>query len=58
MTIICDIDCIVNDLMDKLLYLYNSRSGKNIQMSDITAYDFYDCLPYDEANELEALFKD
>ena len=58
MMIICDIDCVINDLMDKVLLIYNSRHGKNIKMSDITTYDFCDCLPSEDADAMEELFKD
>lgn len=58
MIIACDIDCVLNDLMDKVLLIYNARSGKNIKMSDITTYDFFDCLSYEDASKMEDLFKD
>lgn len=57
--IICfDIDNVMNNLTEKAIDLYNTRSGKNIQMSDITAYNFYDCLSKEEADEIISLFKD
>lgn len=58
MVVIVDIDSTLNDLVQKTISLYNSRSVKNIKMSDITAYNFYDCLPYEDASEMEKLFKD
>ena len=57
MTIVCDIDCILNDLVEKTLDMYNSQSGKSIQMSDITSYNFFDCLSYEDAEGIVALFK-
>jgi 5'(3')-deoxyribonucleotidase len=57
--IICvDIDQVLNDLIPKTLALYNSRFGKNIQISDITSYDFYECLPKEDAKGIIELFKD
>lgn len=57
--IICvDIDDILNDLIPKTISLYNSRTNKNIQLEDITAYDFYDCLPPEDASGVLEVFKD
>ena len=57
--IICvDIDNTLNDLTEKTITLYNARYGKNIQMSDITAYNFYDCLQKEDADGIIALFKE
>ena len=50
MIIYIDIDGTLNDLVPKALALYNSRTGKNINMSDITAYSFYQCLSDEDAN--------
>lgn len=57
--IICfDIDNVMNDLTEKTITLYNARANKNIQISDITTYNFYDCLPKEDADGIIALFKD
>lgn len=58
MIIMCDIDGVLNNLVEKTLELYNSHSGKNIQISDITAYNFFDCLSYEDAQGVISLFKD
>ena len=58
MIIMCDIDGVLNDLMHKVLKLYNSRTGKNIQISNITTYNFYECLPKEDADGIIALFKE
>ena len=58
MRIICDIDDILNDLIPKTLTLYNAHTGKNVQLADITTYDFYDCLPDEDANGIIEVFKD
>ncbi len=56
--IIClDIDNVLNDLTEKTITLYNALANKNIQMSDITTYNFYDCLPKEDADGIIALFK-
>lgn len=57
--ILCfDVDGVLNDLVDKNLELYNSRSGKNIQITDITSYNFYDCLSKEDADGIVSLFKE
>ncbi len=57
MIIACDMDCVLNNLMDKTLEIYNAQSGKNIQMSDLTSYNFYDCLDKKDADGITKLFK-
>jgi 5'(3')-deoxyribonucleotidase len=55
--IICiDIDNCLNNLTEKVLALYNSQTGKNIQISDVTTYNFYDCLPQEDAKGITELF--
>lgn len=58
MIIACDIDGVLNNLVEETLKLYNSRSGKNIQVSDITSYTFSDCLPTEDADGIVSLFKE
>ena len=58
MIIMCDIDSVLNDLVIKTLTLYNSRSGKNIRLSDITTYHFSECLPREDADAIYELFKE
>lgn len=57
--IICvDIDGVLNDLVSKTLTLYNSRTDKNIKLSDITTYSFYECLPKEDADGICELFQE
>lgn len=58
MIIMCDIDNILNNLTFKTLELYNHRSGKNIQLSDITTYNFSECLSPEDANAICSLFEE
>lgn len=58
MIIVCDIDSILNNLAEKTIEVYNSRSGKNIQISDIVYYNFYDSLPKEDADGIVSLFKE
>lgn len=56
--IICtDIDNCLNDLMYKSLVMYNSMTNKNIQLSDITAYNLSECLSQMDAKGITKLFK-
>ena len=55
--IACDIDGCINNLVDKTLEMYNAETGKNIQISDITTYNFFDCLPRRDAEGICELFK-
>lgn len=57
MIIAVDMDCVLNNLMDKALEIYNAQSGKNIQMSNLTSYNLYDCLSKDDADGIIKLFK-
>lgn len=57
MIIACDMDCVINNLIEKTLETYNTQNGKNIQISDITSYDFYDCLSKEDADGIIKLFK-
>ena len=52
-----DFDNVLNNLAEKTLEIYNKQSGKDIKMTDITAYDFYDCLPKADADGIVKLFK-
>lgn len=58
MIIMFDIDGILNNLVEETLALYNNRSGKNIQVADITTYNFSDCLPKEDAKDIVSLFKE
>lgn len=57
MVITCDIDGCINDLVDKTLEMYNAEANKHIQVSDIVSYNFYDCLPREDAEGICKLFK-
>ena len=57
MIIAIDFDNILNNLTEKTLEIYNAQSGKDIQISNLTSYHFYDCLGKSDANGMEKLFK-
>lgn len=58
MIIVFDIDGILNNLAERAIEVYNSRNNKHIQITDIIAYNFYDCLPKDDADGIVSLFKE
>ena len=57
MIIACDWDNIINNLTEKIIEIYNAQSGKNIQMSELTSYNFYDCVAKEDADGIVKLFK-
>ena len=57
--IICvDCDGVLNNLTERVLEIYNERTSKDIRISDITDYNFYDCLPKEDAYGIIELFKE
>lgn len=56
MRIAIDIDNCLNNLTEQTLKLYNSSTGKNIQLSDLTVYNFSECLPQADATGICNLF--
>ena len=57
--IICvDCDNILNNLTEMTLKLYNADTSKSIKMSDITTYNFSECLEKEDADKLVELFKE
>lgn len=56
-TIIVDFDNVLNNLTEKAIELLNSNSDKDIQISDITSYNFYDCLDKEDADKVVKSFK-
>lgn len=57
MRICVDLDDVLMELNQKLLEVYNNQTGKAISIDRITTYDFYDCLPTEDADGLIKLFK-
>ena len=58
MIVISDIDNCLNNLTEKAVELYNTRSGKNIKLTDLTTYKFGECLSQEDADGLCRLFKE
>ena len=58
MIIMSDIDGVLNNLVEKTLEIYNSQNNKSIKISDITSYNFFDCLAHEDAKGIVSLFKE
>jgi 5'(3')-deoxyribonucleotidase len=56
MIIYVDLDQTLNDLVSKTLTFYNALTGKNVQMSDMTAYHIDKCLSEEEVNKVYELW--
>jgi 5'(3')-deoxyribonucleotidase len=57
--ILCvDIDNTVNNLTENALEMLNRRSGIKLDVSKLTAYNFFECLPRNNAEAIIELFKE
>ena len=52
----CDVDEVINDLIDKTIKLYNDRYGAELTRDIFVEYDIYKCLPFEEAELFVNLF--
>lgn len=57
MIVACDFDNLLNNLTEKTIELYNKQNNKNIKMSDLTEYSFYNCLDKEDSDGITKLFK-
>ena len=57
MIVIVDFDNVLNNLTEGVIELYNSTSEKKVQISDLTSYNFYDCLDQESADKIVKSFK-
>ena len=57
MIVIVDFDNVLNNLTEGVIELYNSTSEKKVQISDLSSYNFYDCLDQESADKIVKLFK-
>ena len=56
MIIVVDIDSTLNNLTEMALNLYNSHTGKNIELTDLVDYNFSACLSEEDAQGIKQLF--
>lgn len=54
--IACDMDGVLNDLIEKTTALYNKRFGKDLSSNDFEEYEIHKCIPFDDAEKFCALF--
>ena len=55
-TVALDCDEVLNNLIEKTLELYNAQHGTQLALDSFTDYDFYKCLPFEDAEALTAMF--
>lgn len=58
MTIAIDFDETLFATLEKVIEIYNKRNGAELSLSQITAYNLFECLPSDVAEQLIELFED
>lgn len=58
MTIQCDVDGVLNNLMDVVIETFNDRYGYSYTVNDITAYDVANCFELTQANLIKKIFEE
>lgn len=58
MKIALDFDNTLFQTVERVIDVYNSRNSTNIEFSQVTEYNLYECFPVDVADKLIALFTD
>ena len=58
MIINCDVDGVLNNLMDVTLEIYNKRYNTSYTLKDITQYHLENCFEPEVANKMKAIFKE
>ena len=58
MRICCDIDGVLNNLMEVAIDIFNQKYNKTYTVNDITAYNLEDCFEPEEANQMKQIFED
>lgn len=58
MTICCDVDGVLNNLMDVVVDIFNERYGTAYVINDITTYDLANCLTQTVATNMKEIFTD
>lgn len=54
----CDVNGVLNNLMDVTVKTYNERYGGNYTLKDCTHYYLENCFEPDVANKMKAIFKE
>lgn len=58
MIVQCDVDCVLNNLMDIAIEIFNNKYNKYYTIHDITTYRLSDCLDIDDAILMKNIFED
>lgn len=56
MIICCDVDGVLNDLMQVTLNIYNERNNASIKLDDITCHGLENCFEPEVTNGLKSIF--
>lgn len=58
MIINCDVDGVINNLMEVVIDIFNTEYNKNFTIEDVTKYNITSCFNKDDANRIQNIFKD
>lgn len=58
MIIQCDVDNVLNNLIETTVMLFNNTYNKEYKSEDITTYDLSQCIDPDDAKRMKQLFND
>ena len=58
MVIVCDVDGVLNNLMDVVLEIYNKQHNTLYTTSGITTYNLENCFALEVAKEMKEIFND
>lgn len=56
MIIAVDVDCVLNNFMDVVLDVYNTKYGTSYTTNDITSYNLEDCFESEVADHMKDIF--
>ena len=56
MIIVCDVDGVLNNLMDVTLDIYNTKYGTSYTTKDVTSYNIEDCFEPEAAERIKDIF--
>lgn len=57
-TVAVDVDCVLNNLMDKAIEMYNTKYDASLTADTFHEYDIFKCLPHEDAIKFTDLFKE
>lgn len=55
-TVAVDVDCVLNNLIDKTIEMYNLKYGESLTIDMLDKYEVSKCLPNDKAQKFVDLF--